>query len=85
MIEDYAFSSCRDLYSIVLPSSLIKVGYCAFYECYSLVQITNLSGKTFTELPSNPNMEIRTATSDSFQNTITKSGDFISYTVGNRT
>ena len=82
-IEQYAFESCINLNNIVLPSSLVNVEYLAFYDCPKLVHITNLSGISFSELPNNPNMEIRTSSTQEFKNIISTEGDFIKYTVGN--
>ena len=37
-IRDFAFCRCTSLTSITLPSSLISIGYSAFYHCDDLTR-----------------------------------------------
>ena len=47
-IGDYAFRDCDGLTSIVIPASVSKIGYCAFYGCYgTLTSLTFASGGTW--------------------------------------
>lgn len=41
-IEDYAFSDCRNLKSVVLPSTIQSIGKCAFSNCSSLSEVKGL-------------------------------------------
>lgn len=45
-IEDYAFSSCDSLASVVIPNSVTSIGYYAFEYCSSLTSITIPSSVT---------------------------------------
>ena len=45
-IEDYAFSSCEKLESIVIPDSVTRIGNSAFSSCYSLASIVISDGVT---------------------------------------
>ncbi len=38
-IGEWAFSSCSNLTSIMIPNSVTSIGYFAFYDCYSLTTI----------------------------------------------
>ena len=39
-IEDYAFSWCTNLTSIIIPDSVTSIGVFAFWHCYNLTSIT---------------------------------------------
>ena len=38
-IGDYAFAYCRNIETLVLPSTITRIGYCAFYCCNNLSSI----------------------------------------------
>ena len=40
IIDDFAFSACFDLDSIIIPNSVTRIGKNAFEDCYSLPSIT---------------------------------------------
>ena len=42
-IEDYSFADCEHITNIIIPSSIKKIGDRAFYTCYSLQEVYNLS------------------------------------------
>lgn len=39
-IGHHAFKRCIFLESVTIPSSLVEIGVCAFFNCYDLVEIT---------------------------------------------
>ena len=53
-IGDYAFSYCRSLLSVTIPSSVTSIGKNVFYNCYSLLSVTipssvtSIGNNTFT-------------------------------------
>ena len=46
VIGNYAFSGCRSLTSLILPSNVTSIGYSAFYGCSSLFGLTLPSSVT---------------------------------------
>ncbi|MBR2951737.1 MAG: leucine-rich repeat domain-containing protein, partial [Clostridia bacterium] len=82
-IGESAFSSCRGLTSIEIPASVTSIGERAFSYCDKLVQITNLSDQPLSDLPFNPDQEIRTSRETAFKNVLaTDENGVITYTVG---
>lgn len=51
-ILEYAFSSCSNIISIVLPNSVTSIGYSAFCGCSSLKSIVISNGLTSITIPS---------------------------------
>lgn len=43
VIPDHAFRGCESLRSFVIPSSVTRIGFDAFWGCYNLVEVYNLS------------------------------------------
>lgn len=79
-LDGWLISVDPTLYTVTIPTMVKKIANGAFAECYKLVQITNLSDATLTGLPANKGQEIRKDTA--FQNTISTSGDFVTFKVG---
>ena len=46
VIGNYAFSGCRSLTSLILPSNVTSIGYSAFYGCIRLTSLTLPSSVT---------------------------------------
>ena len=83
-IADNAF--CGMLFtSITIPASVTRIGANVFAGCSKLVQITNLSTCTLTNLPANAGLETRRSTSAAFTNTLTQlSSGIVTFTVGSK-
>jgi len=61
-IDDYAFSGCTELTSIIIPSNIISVGRAIFYGCKNLTSIIVDSDNPVYDSRNNSNAIIKTAT-----------------------
>ena len=81
-IGEWLISVDPDLNEITIPTTLTKIAQGALASAYKLIHITNLSAIALTDLPANPGLEIRTSTSEAFQNAVTAQNGLLIYTVG---
>lgn len=74
-IENYAFNNCTSLSNIILPNSIIKIGFAAFGGCKSLTNIT--IPNSVTTIGSQAFARCESLTSVVIPRTVTQLGDFI--------
>ena len=67
-LADHALDGCFALHELTIPASVQKIGSGAFYECYTLVRITNFSNVTLDDkvLSDVQYRQIRTTTDTAF-------------------
>ncbi|MBE6630083.1 MAG: leucine-rich repeat domain-containing protein [Ruminococcaceae bacterium] len=84
-VADHALDGCFALYDLTIPANVQKIGAGAFYDCYKLVHVTNLSTAALNAdvLRDVQHREIRTSAGIAFTNPVATTAEgYVTYTVG---
>ena len=82
----YLFYDNKNVYSITIPSSVTDIGNSAFYQCYKLVQLKNLTSIQTSNFFYNTNTDMELLTQDvAFASAITYGEKYVTYQTGNKT